>query len=111
FLVSSHLAKQENHLPLDLPTAASAIPDGSESETVVVNVLRDGTWQVAGRTVNRPQLTLVLRRRAATATAPLRIRIRSDAQVPYRSVAPLLAVAVEAGIGDIGFSVFGEERP
>ncbi len=110
FLVSSHLARQENRIPLDLPTAASAIDEGPDGRTVVVNVLPDETWQVAGRNVNRRQFSSLLRRRAMATADPIRLRIRSDASVPYRAVAPMLAAAAEAGIGDIAFSVYGEER-
>lgn len=106
FLVSSHLAKQENSVQLDLPEAISGLDDLSDRETCVVNVLPDGSWQSGGVDVSEQALPGVLRRRMMASTEPLRLKIRTDQAVPYRRIEPILKVAAELGLGDIVFSVY-----
>ena len=108
FLVSSHLAKQENQVELALPTAASALDDPATRETLTVNVLPDGQWQIAGVNLDQPSISAKLRQRVMQTGEPLRLRIRTDRQVPYARIEPLLREAAEAGIGDIVFSVYQE---
>jgi len=108
FLVSSHLAKQENQVELALPTAASALDDPATRETLTVNVLASGQWQIAGVNVDERSAPAKLRQRVMQTGEPLRLRIRTDRQVPYARIEPLLREAAEAGIGDIVFSVYQE---
>lgn len=109
FLVSSHLAKQENNLALDLPEATSALAEESARETIVVNVLADGSWQVGGQSVTLENLKSVMLKRVDGSGEPLRLKLRTDRLVPYSSLEPILKAASETGIGDIGFSVFEEK--
>jgi len=105
FLVSSHLAKRENSIPLDLPQASATVDDDSDTPTIVVNVLASGQWQVAGTDVDRDALKTILVTRSTDATNALRLKIRTDSQVPYSDISPILNEAAQAGIGDIVFSV------
>ncbi|MEM7476872.1 MAG: biopolymer transporter ExbD [Planctomycetota bacterium] len=109
FLVSSHLAKQENSLQLDLPEAVSGLDEESERKNVVVNVLSDGTWQVGGASVNQEELATIFQRRLAETPDPIRVKIRTDRNVEYRFIEPVLEAATNVGLGDIVFSVF-EDR-
>lgn len=106
FLVSSHLAKQENSFKLDLPEGKSALPDDVDRETVVVNVLPSGDWQLAGSNINASRFSSLLRKRIGTAKQPLQLRIRTDRGVKYEQVEPLFGLAASAGITDIVFSVY-----
>ena len=45
FLVSSHLAKQENFLPLELPVAGSGISDFSDRTTLTIQIPSDGSYR------------------------------------------------------------------
>ncbi|MFK7735104.1 MAG: ExbD/TolR family protein [Pirellulaceae bacterium] len=106
FLVSSHLAKQENSVKLDLPEAVSALDDGAQRATFVVNVLADGAWQVGGRPLSRAELGVVLEQRVRQDGDKLRLKIRTDREVPYRRLEPVLLMAAQQGLGDIVFSVY-----
>ncbi len=108
FLVSSHLAKQENHVELALPTAASALDDPETRETLTVNILANGQWQIAGANVDERSTPTKLRQRVMRTGEPVQLRIRTDRHVPYSRIEPLLRQAAEAGIGDIVFSVYQE---
>ena len=106
FLVSSHLADQEQHVELELPTAASGLSDLAERETLVINVMPTGEWRLAGAVVGTAEISQAMRRRTMAAAQPIQLRIRTDGGVPYERHEPLLKLAAEAGIGDIVFSVF-----
>ena len=110
FLVSSHLAKQENSLALDLPLAASGLDDTIEREAMVVNVLPSGTWQIAGVDVEPAAFPTTLRKRLSGSAQPIQLKIRVDKSVTYSHIEPILRMASEAGIGDIVFSVFEDRQ-
>ena len=109
FLVSSHLVRQENLLPLELPKAETGLPELSATESIVINVLPDGGWLMHGNAVNERELEINLRRRMLATETPLQLRIRTDHSVPYAQLEPILGTAARLGIGDVVFSVF-EER-
>ncbi len=106
FLVSSHLAKQENSVALELPEAASGLDDSVNRDTLVVNVLPTGRWQIGGVDVDEQAIPAGFRRRIIASAEPIRLKIRTDRNVPYKRIEPLLRMASTAGIGDIVFSVY-----
>lgn len=108
FLVSSHLAKQESHVELALPSARSALDDAAIREALTVNILASGQWQIAGVNVDEQSLPARLRQRVMQTGELVQLRIRTDRQVPYARIEPLLRAAAVAGIGDIVFSVYQE---
>lgn len=110
FLVSSHLAKQENAIQLDLPEANSGIDDQTETDSIVVNVLADGSWKVAGVTVDENKLSDNLRQRMLASNGTLQLKIRTDENVGYQSLEPVLRSAASSGIGDIVFSVYEDKK-
>ena len=106
FLVSSHLARQENRLPLPLPAA-----DGGEevSDTsgnrVVVNVLHDGSMLLAGRKVTSKELLRRLGNEVAETSSDLEVRIRSDRGVAFQFVQPILLAVSKSGARNVTFAV------
>lgn len=105
FLVSSHLARQESQLPLPLPLADSGIEAvDDQGQRVVINVLQDGQTQLAGRPVEIKELKDRLRNQLAE-SRDLELRIRSDRQVPYRFVQPVMTAAADVGIWKVTFAV------
>jgi biopolymer transport protein ExbD len=81
----------------------------SDRLSIVVNVLPDGSWMVGGATVQQAGLDKALRSRLMASEEPLQLRIRTDQDVTYDRIEPILTSAAVLGIGDIVFSVF-EER-
>jgi biopolymer transport protein ExbD len=100
FLVSSHLAKQENFLPLELPVAASGISDFSD-RTYLVNSTEVSLDQVRNT---------ILVKMDENAKNPIRIRIRTDKSASYAPIAKLLKVCALTGNTDIVFAVYEDER-
>ena len=114
FLLSSHLAKQENQLALPLPAADSGKPASPDDRPrLTVNVLPDGRLLVAGRAVTPDELIPRLRERKSVHGDDLEVRIRSDRGVAYSRVEPILLACARAGIWNVSFAVRrrGIERP
>ena len=110
FLVSSHLAKRESQLELPLPTAKSGQPNRDENvPRLTVNVLRDGTLLLAGRTVNPSQLAQWLRRKLDAVGTNLQVRIRADRATAYRFVEPIMLACARVGIWDVAFAIYRPE--
>ncbi len=113
FLVSSHLARQEVDMELDLPDARTG-QDADPADTarrIVVNVLPEGEIVVAGRSFDTDSLTEMIAyesRRGRAATEPLEVRIRSDRRAPYRLVEPIMRACARAGVWRVTFAVVGE---
>lgn len=106
FLLSSHLARQEQQLPLPLPAAASGrIEAADERPRLTVNVLADGTLLVASRAVGARDLGQLLGERRALHGEELQVRIRADRGVAYRRVEPVLLACVQAGIWNVAYVV------
>ncbi len=118
FLVSSHLAKQEVELELDLPEAGSGQRPGEDDiRRVVVNVLpeQDAAARivVGGRQIAPEELARLIgfesRRRGPDGQLePLEVRIRADRKVPYRMVEPIMVACAREGVWRVTFSVVGE---
>lgn len=108
FLLSSHLAKQEQQLPLPLPPAKSGIVEVADARPrLTVNVLADGTLLVANRPIQADGLVELLRERRTAHGEELEVRIRADRSVLYRRVEPVLIACVQAGIWNVAYAVVG----
>ena len=108
FLVSSHLAKQENFLKLDLPIAGAGSTDFSDSPTMTVQVLASGEYQISSNSLSLEQLRRSILARMKTEGGPLRIRIRTDRMAEYRHIAALLKICSKSGNTDVVFAVYEE---
>ena len=108
FLLSSHLAKQEQQLPLPLPGARSGVVEAADARPrLTVNVLADGTLLVANRPIQPDGLVKLLRERRTAHGEELEVRIRADRSVLYRRVEPVLIACVQAGIWNVAYAVVG----
>jgi len=105
FLVSSHLARQENRLPLDLPIASSFGPIDPERAALTISVDANADWRVGGKVVQAEQLAGVLRDHRDRQGRTAAIRIRTDRGIQYRYVEPILRAAARAGITDATIAV------
>ncbi len=111
FLVSSHLAKQENFLPLELPVAGSGISDFSDRTTLTIQIPSDGSYLINNASVPLDQMqNLILIKMAENGKNPIRIRIRTDKSAAYAPIAKLLKVCAVTGNSDIVFAVYEEDR-
>ena len=105
FLVSSHLARQENRLPLDLPIASSFGPTDPELAPLTISVDENADWRVSGDVVDAETLKQILRDHRDRQGRTAAIRIRTDRGVQYRYVEPILREAARAGVTDAAIAV------
>jgi len=112
FLVSSHLARQEVQLELDLPEAGTGQrSEEDEMRRVVVNVLPEerpgGRIMVGGRLLAADALADLIGYESRQADGQLEVRIRSDRKVPYQIVEPVMVACARAGVWKVTFAVVG----
>ena len=105
FLVSSHLARQENRLPLDLPVASTFGPINPQAAPLTVSVDAEANWRLGGKTVEIDQLRNALSDYRGRQGSAASVRIRTDASIAYRYVEPLLRETAKAGITDVLIAV------
>jgi len=111
FLVSSHLAKQENFLPLSLPIASSGLFDTPERLIFTVQVTEKGEYRLGSQDVVLDQVRRALQDKNTQEQKPVRVRIRTDRSAPYDSIGALLKICSVLGNSDIVFAVYEEESP
>lgn len=111
FLVSSHLARQENRLPLDLPVASTYGPTDPERAPLTISIDRDAKFRVAGDVVDVASLRSILVDLRNQMGPEAAIRIRTDGAVQYRYVEPVLREAALAGVTDAAIAVRQESAP
>ncbi len=110
FLVSSHLAKQESRMPLNLPAAGSKdVQDASENR-VTIQIDEWGRVQVGSHSLQSGQLASWLLAHQRQHEGSASVRIRTDKTVVYSVVEPLLRDIASSGITDITFAVHEEQR-
>ena len=105
FLVSSHLARQENRLPLELPVASTFDPVDPDKAPLTISVDPQARWLVSGDVVDLSSVRAILSDLKANQGADAAIRIRTDGAVEYKQVEPLLREAALAGITDAAIAV------
>ena len=105
FLVSSHLARQENRLPLDLPVTTTFNNVNPERAPLTISIDDQGEWRVGGDKVDLDQLKQALQDHRAKAGRTASLRIRSQGDIPYRYVEPVLKEAAKSGILDTSIAV------
>lgn len=111
FLVSSHLARQEVQLELDLPAAVSG-RQADEKEgvrRVVVNILPDARddrrIMVGGQLLDPREFGQMIGYERQRTTEPIEVRIRCDRNVAYREVEPVMLACAKAGVWNVTFAV------
>ncbi len=109
FLVSSHLARQENRLPLELPTASTPGPRDPERSPLTISVDAEHRWRVGAEVIDADRLDQVIRAHRERDGESAAVRIRTDREVPYRRVAPILTAVAHGGIVDVSIAVLREE--
>lgn len=105
FLVSSHLARQESQMPLPLPKADSGAEIDAGRPRVVVNVRGDGKVFLSGRPVEPGELARRLQVQRDQEGSQLEVRIRSDRNVPFQFVQPILLAVAKSDIQQVTFAV------
>lgn len=105
FLVSSHLAKRETRMPLDLPTAGSYRTPDPANQRLTLQITADGRVQAGATLVAPEQIAVLLAGHRRDHGPNAAVRIRTDKFATYGTIEPLLRDIAAAGIVDITFAV------
>jgi len=110
FLVSSHLAKQESRVPVELPEAAQGQePLDDESPRMVVTVKETGEILAFGQVVTPQTLSKQIDDFRRKHVKQIEVRIRGDRRVSYRVVEPILLACAKAGVWKVAFAVYRKQ--
>ncbi len=111
FLVSSHLARQESQMDLELPVAAAGEEDTSQDvPRLTINVKADGTLWLAGRPIAANQLTTRFAAAQAKEGENIEVRIRGSRSAPYSAVEPIMLACTGAKIWKVSYAVYREDQ-
>ncbi|QDV46131.1 Biopolymer transport protein ExbD [Stieleria neptunia] len=105
FLVSSHLARQESRLPVELPVASTHNPLSIDPVSVTITVNRDRQILVGGKILDEAGLDAILNDVVRRDGESASLRIRTDGAVPYGNIEPILKASSELGLLDIKLAV------
>lgn len=112
FLVSSHLARQESQMELELPVAASGADDiDQQTPRVTINVKPDGSLWLAGRPIAADQLKARLLAAREKEGDDIEVRIRGSRSAPYSTVEPIMLACTDSRIWNVTFAVYREGQP
>ena len=102
FMLATNFSKaeEEREIEVDLPSTRSAAPPEPAPEELVINVLRDGRYGLAGRALARGELEEELLR-AARSHADVPVTIRGDRLVHHEDVVAVLDACGLAGLSNV----------
>ncbi len=111
FLVSSHLAKQETQVELELPHAVSAADDSlSDKPRLTININADGSYSLAGRPIAADRLAEQFARVKEKEGGEVEVRIRGSRAATWSTAEPVMIACTRAGIWDVRWAVYRESR-
>ena len=111
FLVSSNLIQQDVSIELDLPAAETALPIAeTETRKITVNVPSPGRILIGAQPIDRERLKGYFLKQRNAWGDDTELRIRTNKDVPYGEISPILVMAAECGIRDVSFAVVEKRR-
>ncbi|MDR2756068.1 MAG: biopolymer transporter ExbD [Planctomycetaceae bacterium] len=106
FIVSSNLIQQDVSVPIDLPQAETAVPtEESESRKITINIPQSGTVLIGSQIVNQNQLREYLIQQQQIWGEKTELRIRTNKNIPFGEIEPILVLAAHCLIWNVSFSV------
>jgi biopolymer transport protein ExbD len=115
FMCTVQISKLELDPDVVLPVAYSGSPEGG-SGRLVVNVGRGGELRVMAASYTLEALERLIAEEAARRPAPdggtaLAVRVRADADAPYRHVGEVMTACRKAGVWKLSFGASPGESP
>lgn len=92
FLVATRFDEQEKLVSINLAEILQAQPLAGGGQELVVNVTKDGTFNVAGKDYSEEQLVVILHEAALRNPGNQRVQIRADQTVQFKY--PLTVIGI-----------------
>ena len=107
FIVSNNMIQQDNAIEVDLPTAETGIlPQEQQTKRLTISVPSSGTLFVGAEEIlDKGRLRHIIMECRKDWGEEAEIRIRTDKNVPYGDIRPILQMAAENGIIHVSFAV------
>jgi biopolymer transport protein ExbD len=90
FLVATRFAQDDRELPVQLPSASSALPMTVEPTELVIHINAAGQYLVQGQPTDLSQLESILRKAVSDNPVHQVVVIRADRQVAFQSVVSVM---------------------
>lgn len=90
FLVATRFAQDDRELPVQLPSAASALPMTVEPTELVVNVDAAGQYMILGERMTLDKVEATLKRAVADNPLNQLVIIRGDRNVAFQAVVSVM---------------------
>ena len=90
FLIATRFAQDDRELPVQLPSAASAVPMTMEPTELVVNVDAAGQYMVRGERMTLDRVESVLQKAVTDNPINQMVLIRSDRNVVFQAVVSVM---------------------
>lgn len=106
FMVSSKFTENEQHLALKLPKVSNAPTQQPESSVLSIWVLRDGSIQCDGKSLNLAQIEMYLSQ-LRRSQSDLRVTLRGDGQVSLDRLGEVISVVNRSGVTKLDLAFLG----
>jgi len=108
FLVATRFAQDDRELPLQLPSAASAMPMTAEPTELVINVDSAGQYMIGGERMSIERVEVVLRRSVTDNPINQIVVIRGDRNVAFQAVVSVLDLCTKLKVPSYKLSTEAE---
>ena len=94
-------------MDIDLPNAESGLEsEASTNPRIVINVTNSGQLLISGRRITAAEVEDRLIEHVENNGPNIEVRIRSDRQIPFAQVRPVMLACAKMGIWNVAFSVY-----
>jgi biopolymer transport protein ExbD len=90
FLVATQFSQDDEQLPIQLPSAKSALPMTLQPDQLVISIGQDGTYMLAGQRLTIQQLEPLLAKAVLDNPVQQTVILRGDKRVEFQSVVSLI---------------------
>ncbi|MCL2709880.1 MAG: biopolymer transporter ExbD [Planctomycetaceae bacterium] len=106
FIVSNNMIQQDQAIAVDLPEAETGIlPEEQQARRLTVTVSNEGTVYVGTEVVDLERLRWIMSEARKDWGEEAEFQIRTDRNVHWGVVKPMLRMAAESGISRVAFAV------
>jgi biopolymer transport protein ExbD len=109
FLVATRFAQDDRELPVQLPSASSAVPMTMEPAELVVNVDASGQYMVQGERVTLERMESILRKAVADNPINQLVIIRGDRNVAFQSIVSVMDLCTKVKVPSYKISTESKE--
>jgi len=106
FIVSNNMIQQDSAIAVDLPEAATGdLPQEIQTKRLTLTIPQPGMLYAGAEPVDRGSLLRILAECRRDWGEEAEVRIRTNKDIPYGEIQPILRMTAESGILRISFAV------